>query len=115
MSGIFRDGLVLLLALSGLNIIRLVDGVVRFLVVSWNVPHIVNGFVSLLVLKRFIFGHVDGLAAGESDPPVGSGRVVLNAGANLTIVDVIFAVLHWPRHFIVWDVVLFFNINKIRF
>ena len=100
MSGIFRDGLVLLLALSGLNIIRLVDGVVRFLVVSWNVPHIVNGFVSLLVLKRFIFGHVDGLAAGESDPPISLG-VALIAGLSLTVVDVILVVIHLPIHFVV--------------
>jgi len=99
-SGIFNDGFVLLLVLSGLNRIGLVDGLERFFTVSWRVPCIFNGFVPFHVMKRFIFGHVDGLVAGEINPPVDSGLVV-KAGPNLMVADVIFPVLHLPIHFMV--------------
>jgi len=39
--------------------------------------------------------------AGGSDPPVGLGVVVL-MGLNLTVVYVIFVVLHLPIHVVVW-------------
>jgi len=103
--------------------------IVRFLVLSWLVPCIINGVVLLLVLH--VFSLVDGLClvtlrvgfadlsvddiapldvgvAEESDPPVGSGVVVI-LGLSLTIVDVILIVLHLPIHFVVKDMGLFFK------
>jgi len=49
--------------------------------------------------------------AGESDPPIGLGVVVLT-GLNLTVVYVIFVVLHLPIRVIVWDMGLFFTLKN---